>query len=117
VSRNVYLKKHVYKGHEEAHLDVEDEYGRNWLGAFDEVDPDSALWRAVNEDNPLVHVCLLADRIYWAMPPEHVRALAEWFSTLKIFDGETHDMTGREFLDIIDGYTSAPMFKIGEWFA
>lgn len=113
MSNNVYLKKHVYRGQEEARIEGE----QGWWEAFDEVDPDTPLWRAVSEDSPLIHVCLLADRIYWAMPPDHVKVLARWFKDKPIFSSETHDLTGAEFLERIEGYTKAPLFKVGEWFS
>lgn len=119
MSKNVYLKRHVYKGHEEACLVKHDELDRTWLGAFDSVESDSPLWRAVSVDNPLIHVCLLADRIYWAMTPDHAKALARWYrdSNVAIFTSEIGDLTGGEFLDMIDGYTKGPLFKVGEWFS
>lgn len=122
MSNNFYLLRHIYIGHEEAHLNVVDVLGRNWLGAFESVPVKSPLRRAISEDCPLIHVCLTADRIYWAMNPEHVRALAEYYSDLTVFYSELdEEVTGRAFLDKIDGYgppkTKGELFKFGEWFS
>jgi hypothetical protein len=123
MSTNYYLRNHIYKGRDEAHLDTKDRFDRKWLGAFDEVPVEHPLRRAIDDDNPLIHVCLTgSDRIYWAMIPEHVRALAGWYLTQKIFTDEYGDeLTGKEFLEKIDSYDSpeckAPIYNIGKWFS
>jgi hypothetical protein len=115
---------HIYKGHEEATLDFDDMYERNWLGAFDKVPVEHPLRRAIDNDNPLIHVCLFGGgRIHWAMVPDHAKALARWHSTQRIFYGEQNgEMTGHEFLEYVEEYEKGSgyqgtIFKLGEWFS
>jgi len=118
MSTNYYLRNHIYKGHEKAHLNIKDKFARDWLGAFDEVPAITPFRQVIDNMHPLIHVCLMgSSRIYWAMNPEHVRALASWYMTQKIFLNEYDDeLTGREFLEKVNVYNGDFAYKIGEYF-
>lgn len=115
MSNNFYLKRHVYKGEADAHINDPE----IWHGAFDDVPIYSPFRRCINEDHPFIHVCLTSDRIYWAMVPEHVIAFAHWFSESFVFIDECErNVTGREFLNIVERYgPSKVVLDIGSRFS